>query len=321
MDRIKLHDLRCFDAVATKGSFQAAGAALNRSHPSVFVAVARLEQQLGLTLFDRSGYRVGLTEAGRTFLLRARATLRELDLLQAYAEQLVSGEEVVLRLVIGDLVPRPPILQMLSGFFAQYPNTRLHLEYEAVGGPLERLIEGEADLVFHRADPSDPRFEQIKLSTTAMVPVVAPGFLPFAWTRRITPEQMRPFTQCVIRDTARRPSSEAFFLIDGAHQCTVPDQMMKKELILHRLAWGHLPAWLIEDELADGRLISIAGPNFPGRDENLAVIRYRQHPHGPVAEALWRHLGDWRRTQHLGRVGTRVIRRSRSPPGGRRRSR
>ena len=64
MDRIKLHDLRCFDAVATKGSFQAAGAALNRSHPSVFVAVARLEQQLGLTLFDRSGYRVGLTEAG-----------------------------------------------------------------------------------------------------------------------------------------------------------------------------------------------------------------------------------------------------------------
>lgn len=306
MDRIKLHDLRCFDAVATNGSFQAAGAALNRSHPSVFAAVARLEQQLGLTLFDRSGYRVGLTDAGRTFHERARLTLRGLDLLQTYAGQLVSGEEVVLRVVIGDLCPRPPVLQMLSGFFARYPNTRLHLEYEAVGGPLERLIDDNADLVFHRADPSDPRFEQIELSTTAMVPVVAPGFLPFAWTKRITPEQMRPFTQCVIRDTARRPSSENFFLIDGAHQCSVPDQMMKKELILHRLAWGHLPAWLIEDELGDGRLISIAGPNFPGREEHLAAIRHRQHAHGPVAEALWLHLEEWRLASRAARGSRRL---------------
>ncbi|WP_338700420.1 LysR family transcriptional regulator [Bradyrhizobium sp. 26S5] len=306
MDHIKLHDLRCFDAVATKGSFQAAGAALNRSHPSVFAAVARLEQQLGLTLFDRSGYRVGLTDAGRTFHERAQMTLRELDLLQTYADQLVSGEEVVLRVIIGDLCPRPPVLQMLSRFFARYPKTRLHLEYEAIGGPLERLIEGDADLVFHRADPSDPLFEQVKLSTTAMVPVVAPGFLPFARTSEITPERMRPFTQCVIRDTARRLSSENFFLIGGAHQCTVPDQAMKKELILHGLAWGHLPAWLIEDELEDGRLISIAGPNLPGREENLAAIRHRQHSHGPVAEALWLHLEGWRLARRAGRAGKRV---------------
>ncbi|MGY4478905.1 LysR family transcriptional regulator [Bradyrhizobium sp. USDA 3364] len=306
MDRIKLHDLRCFDAVATKGSFQAAGIALNRSHPSVFAAVARLEQQLGLTLFDRSGYRVGLTDAGRTFHARTRVTLHELDLLQSYADQLVSGEEVVLRVIIGDLCPRPPVLQMLSGFFAGYPNTRLHLEYEAVGGPLEQLIEGQADLVFHRADPSDPRFEQIKLSTTAMVPVVAPGFLPFALTKKITPERLRPFTQCVIRDTARRSSSESFFLIEGAHQCSVPDQVMKKELILHRLAWGHLPAWLIENELRDGRLISIAGPNLPGREESLAAVRHRQHVHGPVAQALWLHLEGWRLARRAGRSSKRV---------------
>src|SRR6201989_1204718 len=107
MDGLKLHDLRCFDAVATQGSFQAAAGALHRTHPSVFAAVARLEQQLGLTLFDRSGYRVGLTEAGQTFHARAQATLRELDLLQTYADQLASGEEVVLRVVIGDLCPRP----------------------------------------------------------------------------------------------------------------------------------------------------------------------------------------------------------------------
>jgi DNA-binding transcriptional LysR family regulator len=290
MNGLKLHDLRCFDAVASLGSFQSAALALNRSHPSVFAAVARLEQLLGLTLLDRSGYRVGLTEAGRMFHARAQLALRELDHLGTYAGQLASGEETVLRIVMGDLCPRPQILRVLSGFFAERIRTRLHLEYEAIGGPLERLMEGRADLVFHRADPSDPHLERIDLCEVTLVPVVAPGFLPFAPGHEIAPEQMRPFTQCVIRDTARHPSPDSYFLVDGAHQCSAPDHLMKKELILHGLAWGHLPAWLIEDELRDGRLISIAGAHLPGRTETLAAVRRRDRPHGPVAEALWLHL-------------------------------
>ena len=287
MDRIKLHDLRCFDAVATAGSFQGAASALNRSHPSVFAAVARLEQLLALTLLDRSAYRVALTDAGRLFHERAQLALRELDDLQGYADQLASGEETVLRVVIGDLCPRPPILQILSRFFARHARTRLHLVYEAVGGPLERLLGDDADLVFHRAEPSDPRLERIDLFDLVMVPVVAPSFLPFIPSPEITPEQMRPFTQCLIRDTAKQPSPESYFLIEGAHQCSAPDQLVKKELILHGLAWGHLPAWLIEDELQDRRLISIAGAHLPGRTERLASVRRRRTSHGPVAEALW----------------------------------
>jgi DNA-binding transcriptional LysR family regulator len=292
MDRFKLHDLRCFHAVATKGSFQAAGAALNRSHPSVFASVARLEQQLGLTLLDRSAYRATLTEAGRVFHARAELTLRECEDLQSYATQLASGEEAALRVVLGDLCPRPPILKLLSAFFSNHRRTRLHLDYEAVGGPLERLIDGDADLMFHRAESSDPRLERIALGQIALLPVVAPGFLPFAPSHDLTPEQMRPFIQCVIRDTAKRPSSEDYFLIEGAHQCSAPDQLMKKELILHGLAWGHLPAWLIEEELKNGRLISIAGPHLPGRTEELAVVRRRRRSHGRVLEALWHRLGE-----------------------------
>jgi DNA-binding transcriptional LysR family regulator len=290
MDGLKLHDLRCFDAVVIEGSFQSGAAALNRSHPSVFAAITRLEQQLGLTLLDRSGYRVALTEAGRMFHARAQLALREFEHLRTYADQLASGEETVLRVVLGDLCPRPRILGMLSRFFAEHTRTRLHLEYEAIGGPLERLVQGEADLIFHWADPSDPRLERIELEEVSFVPVVAPGFLSPAQGREITPDQMRPFTQCVIRDTARSPSPVSYFLVDGAHQCSVPDHMMKKELILHGLAWGHLPAWLIQDELRDGQLISIAGAHLPGRTETLAAVRRRDRPHGPVAEALWAHL-------------------------------
>ncbi|MBZ9851877.1 LysR family transcriptional regulator [Mesorhizobium sp. CA14] len=292
MESVKLHDLRCFDAVATQGSFQAAAKALHRTHPSVFAAVARLEEQLGLTLLNRGGYRVNLTEEGRLFHRRAQLALREVEHLKDYAGQLASGEETVLRVVMGDVCPRPSMLGLLSRFFAEQPRTRLHLDYEAIGGPVERLMDGEADLVFHRANTSDPHLERIDLCEVAFVPVVAPDFLPCEVGSNVTPEMMRPFTQCVIRDTARRPSSENFFVIDGAHSCSVPDHMMKKELILHGLAWGHLPEWLIEDELRDGRLISIAGRHIPGRTESVAAVRRRDKPHGPVAEALWRHIRD-----------------------------
>src|SRR5438552_9379258 len=236
MHDLKLRDLRCFDAVASEGSFQAAALVLNRTHPSVFAAVARLEEQLGLVLLDRGGYRVSLTKEGRLFHSRAQLLLRELGHLQTFAEQLASGEETVLRVVMGDVCPRPRILGMLSRFFAERTRTRLHLEYEAISGPLERLMDTDADLIFHRANPSDPRLERIDLCQVNFVPVVAPGFLPFDREHNITPEAMRPFTQCVIRDTARRPSSENFFVIDGAHSCSTPDHMMKKELILHGLA-------------------------------------------------------------------------------------
>ena len=67
MQHLTIQQLVCFDAVATAGSFQAAAAKLNRTHPTVFTAIRNLEAQLGLTLLDRNEYRVTLTEAGRSF--------------------------------------------------------------------------------------------------------------------------------------------------------------------------------------------------------------------------------------------------------------
>jgi DNA-binding transcriptional LysR family regulator len=292
MANFTLHDLLCFDAVVQAGGFQAAAAQLHRSHPAVFAAVARLEAQLGLELLDRSGYRVRPTDAGRSLHRKAQSLLRELHDLRTHAEHLAMGEEGELRVVIGDLCPRPQVLELLSRFFAGCPGTRLHLLYEAVGGPAERLLDGEADLILHGIERRDPRLEWVELCEVPFVPVVATGSLPFPVTRSIAPEQMRELTQCVIRDTARHSPPISHFVIDGAHQCTVPDQLMKKELILQGMAWGHMPRFLIEEELRDGRLESIAGRHFPGSVERLVAARRRDRPHGPVATRLWSYIQE-----------------------------
>jgi len=290
MTPFTLHDLRCFDAVVRSGGFQAAATALHRSHPAVFAAVARLERQLGIALLDRGGYRVALTAAGRSFHDRAQALLREYDGLQAHASQLAMGEETQLHVVVGDLCPRPQLLGLLGRFFAGCPDTRLHLHFEAVTGPWERLFEDDADLILHRIDKRDARLEWIDLCDVPLVPVVAPALLAGTPPRAATPALMRGFTQCVMRDTARNPPPDEYFVVEGAPRCTVADQAMKKEIILQGLGWGHVPRFLVDGELRDGRLLSIGGRHFRGRVEQLVAARRRDRPHGPVAQRLWASL-------------------------------
>lgn len=290
MSEFTLHDLQCFDAVVRAGGFQAAAATLHRSHPAVFAAVAKLERQLGLTLLDRSGYRVTPTAAGVSFHRRSQPLLRELDGLRTHAAQLAMGEESELHVVIGDFCPRKATLGLLSRFFSACPATRLHLHVEAVGGPEERLLDGDADLIVHRVDKTDPSIEWLDLATVPFVPVAAPGYLPEPGAAEIDARMLRGFTQCVMRDTARHTPPRDYFMIEGATQCTVPDQLMKKDIILQGMGWGHLPRFLIEDELRDGRLRSLASRRLPGSTETLVAARRADRPHGPVLARLWQHL-------------------------------
>jgi DNA-binding transcriptional LysR family regulator len=289
---ITIHQLQCFDAVVTEGSFQAAADKMRRAQPSVSLAVKNLETRLELSLLDRSGYRVTLTEAGRSFHARARIFLQELYGLETHATQLAMGEESELRVVIGDLCPLPENLALLRRFFDSCPGTRLHLHFEALSGPWERLFDDEADLILHHIDKSDPRLEYKDIFSVRLIPVVAPGFLRFPISRAVTPEEMRDYVQCVIRDTARRAPPRDYFLVEGARSWTVSDQLMKKELILQGMGWGHMPHYLIERELEERKLLPITGEYFKGGQVELVAARRRDAPHGPVANRLWQFIGE-----------------------------
>jgi len=292
IEGLTLHQLLCFDAVVSEGSFQAAADKLLRSQPTVSSSVKNLESQLRLSLLDRSGYRVALTDAGRSFYERTRIFLHELQSLRDHAAQLAMGEESELRVVIGDVCPLPEILGLLRRFFDSCPGTRLHLYFEAISGPCERLFDDEADLILHHIDKADPHLEFVDLFTMKLVPVVAPNFLRFPISESIAPEQMRDYVQCVIRDTARRSPLRDYYLVEGARSWTVSDQLMKKELILQGMGWGHMPHYLIEQNLLDASLLPITGKHFKGGQVELVAARRRNTPHGPIANRLWQFIEE-----------------------------
>jgi len=283
---LSLAQLRTLDAIVSEGSLQAAAIKLGRTHPTLHTALNSMEQAIGFKLFDRAGYRLALTPDGAAFLQRARRVLSEMDDLKAFAEHVAAGEESELRVVVGDLSPLPEMLGLLKTFFAAHPQTRLHLQFETLSAPWQLLIDDEVDLILHHVPDGDTRFEALPLRRVTVIPVAAPGFLLFP-IAAATVERMRDLVQCVIRDSATNPQPGNYFVLEGARTCTVSDQMMKKEVIVQGLAWGHMPDYLVADEIADGRLISFANEYFRGSVVRLVAARKVGRPRGPIAVKLW----------------------------------
>jgi DNA-binding transcriptional LysR family regulator len=286
---LTLSQLRVLDAVVVEGSLQAAAVRLGRTHPTLHTALAGVERETGFRLFDRTGYRLTLTQNGAAFLARARRVLAELNDLQAYAERIAAGDESELRVVIGDLSPLPDMLKLLRGFFASHPQTRLHLQFETLSGPWETLVDDRADLILHHVQDGDARFETLELGKVRLIPVAAPGFLPFP-VGAATVERMRDLVQCVVRDSARTPSPRDYFLLEGARTCTVTDQILKREVILQGLGWGHMPDHLIDTDLRAARLVSFSNRFFRGSTVSLVAARKAGKPQGPIASKLWAAL-------------------------------
>src|SRR5262245_15059721 len=93
LDNLTLDQMRVLIAVAEAGSFSAAARRLGRVQSAVSQAVQTLEENLRLTLFDRSGKTPVLTEAGRTLLSDARQVVLRADSLRTHAEAIAGGTE------------------------------------------------------------------------------------------------------------------------------------------------------------------------------------------------------------------------------------
>ena len=91
---------------------------------------------------------------------------------------------------------------------------------------------------------------------------------------------------------APSPATSHHFLVEGARSWTVGDQLMKRELILQGMGWGHMPHYMIADDLRAQRLLPITGTHFRGGEADLVAARLRNAAHGPVANRLWQFIAE-----------------------------
>ena len=145
---MELRQLEYFVAVAEEGSFTKAAARVHVAQPGVSAQIRRLEQELGETLFDRSGRTVRLTGVGAAFLPYARSALTSVDDARLAVDELaglVRG-----RVAVG-MVTSCGVLELpdaLARFHREHPGVEISLGEDNSDRLLKGVQSGRLDLAF-----------------------------------------------------------------------------------------------------------------------------------------------------------------------------
>jgi DNA-binding transcriptional LysR family regulator len=149
-----MRHLRCFVAVAEELHFGRAAQRLHLSQPPVSLALKELEQELGVTLLERTSRRIALTRAGEDALGDARAVLAAADLLKRRAREAAKGLLGTLSLGFISLPAYSFLPQVLHRFTQDYQRVKIALQ-EGTSDQILRDVEGGAldvGLVFQTPD-------------------------------------------------------------------------------------------------------------------------------------------------------------------------
>lgn len=283
-----LDQLRMLVQIAASGSVLGAAEKLNRTQPTISVAIRKLEDELGVTLLARDQYRAQLTEAGAVLCRQAQEVLRQTEVFASRARQLAAGYEAKLRIAIEASCPMPLALSVLKSCEERFPGTEFILFGETLWGALEKLKTREVDIAITPWFAEDYSLDSMPLTTATLITVAAPDFPPLAQGGGLKLDDLRSSVQVAVRDSSRKPPDSNYGKFEGARHWYVSDHQTKKEILLAGLGWGRLHAHMIERELRDKRLVPLA---IDGYEQAIAVemrlARRQGETIGPVAQAFW----------------------------------
>ncbi|UTA48911.1 LysR substrate-binding domain-containing protein [Simiduia sp. 21SJ11W-1] len=257
---ITLEALQVLDAIDRKGSFAGAAAELHRVPSALSYTVKQLEAYLQLELFDRTGQRAVMTEAGRQVLKRARRLLEGAEQLTVEARQLATGWEPRLRLVVESILPMGPLWPVIARFSELHPGIEIDVSEQTMTGSWEALADQRADLLIGvpATEPAGVNASKAPLGEFCSQLVCAPSHpLALMAPGELTDEALKQFAQIVLRDSARRLPPRSVGLFAAKRQILVDHYYAKEQAILSGLGFGQLPKLRIQPYLDSGALVPL----------------------------------------------------------------
>jgi DNA-binding transcriptional LysR family regulator len=144
IEGVTFEQLRTLRAVAETGSFSAAARSLGRVPAAVSQAIDRLEAQLGLRLFDRSGRAPRLTHHGEAIASAAAGVQGEIDALDVLVASLKRGTETTLAIVVDVMFPTSSLVDFAKEFAAEHPAVDLVLFTEILSAVTAQVRDKRA---------------------------------------------------------------------------------------------------------------------------------------------------------------------------------
>jgi DNA-binding transcriptional LysR family regulator len=172
-----LGGLDLLNAVVETGSFVRAGERAGLTQSGVSRAIARLEQQVGVRLFDRNARAVTLTDEGRRFHEQVAPLLTALtDAVDsaAHSAHRVRGR---LRINVDTFFARYVLAPRLGAFLAQYPELSVELISDSITSYAGNLIAEGFDAAVRFGDPRPSSLVARKLLETRILTCASPAYL------------------------------------------------------------------------------------------------------------------------------------------------
>lgn len=265
---MELMQLEMFVAVVEEGSVHKAAHRVCRTQPAVSLALRKLEEDIGASLFDRTqrqGY--SLTQAGealygyatRILSLRSEASVVIDDLKNARSGRLRVGASESISFY---LFPR-----LVAAFHAQYPNVQIEMKCESSAQLLRELKERRLDLALLYIEPEESEIEARLVTCDKLVLIASPahrlarsGLIKMADLEQepILTEGGSSVWHVKVVEAFRQAEVNLNNIVDNA-----PIETIKRMVALN-LGVGFVPLMCVREEVARGELavVEVAGLNY-----------------------------------------------------------
>lgn len=272
--------LQAFIQAATQGSFSAAARKLGKSQSTVSAAVASLEIDLDVVLFDRSSRKPTLTPAGHVLLQRAEQVLEASSRLELAASQLSQGLEPKLSIAMSDTYQSDRFETALSAFEQRYPD----LELECLIAECEDLIalvqSGRAQIAFiEMQEIYPPDLTRAPVEERTEIGLFVSPKHPLASLHGINQQTLEQHRELRLASIINPNETRGIGRVWSA-----PSYLMLMEMAQLGFGWAPLPRWLVE-RFGGGQLVELKARGWP-RSVAVDAIWSRQHPPGPAGSWL-----------------------------------
>jgi DNA-binding transcriptional LysR family regulator len=248
--RITLDQWAALVAVVEQGGYAQASRHLHRTQSTVTYTIQKLEEQLGLKVFERSGRRSVLSLAGQVLYRRGKALLEDATRIERSAAGLAQGWEAEIRLAVDAIFPTWLLLRALGQFGADHPDIRIELVEAVLGGVEEAITEGRVDFIIGTLVPGG--FTGDTLMQVRFVCAAAPSHPLHRLGRDVDIDDLRAHRHLVVRDSSARRARSGGWL--NERRWTVSNKATSIRAACMGLGYAWFAEENIREELDSGAL-------------------------------------------------------------------
>ena len=281
--RITLDQWNALAAVVEAGGYAQASERLHRTQSTVTYTIKKLEELLGVKVFELQGRKAVLTPTGQVLYRRGKALVEEAGRVERVAAGLARGWEPEIRLAVDIIFPTWLLLECCAAFGEERPDTRIELIESVLGGTEEALTEGRVDLAIGGQVPGG--FLGDPLMQVRFVCAAAPSHPLHRLGRTLTLEDLRQHRHLVVRDSgARRSRSGGGWL--NEKRWTMSHKATSIRAARMGLGYAWYPQENVREELESGALRPLPLAEGSERYVTLYLIFADADTLGPGARRL-----------------------------------